>query len=66
MTARNVGGAMDLEAMRLLHRPADPVQLAAEARRLAATGLTARDVSQALRWPLPLVIEALGRRGSQA
>jgi hypothetical protein len=44
-----------------LHRPTDPVQLAAEIRRLADSGLTARDIGAALRIGLGQVLEALRR-----
>jgi len=60
LTARNTsGGALSVDALRQLHRPADPVLLGAEARRLAATGLKPRDIAGALRWALPEVLEAL-------
>jgi hypothetical protein len=43
----------------ILNRPASTEQLAAEIRRLRGTGLTARDISEALRLPLPEILEAL-------
>ena len=55
----SIGGVLNLEALRNLHRPTNPAGLVAEARRLAATGLTARDVAQALRMPFPEVLESL-------
>lgn len=61
---RRIGGVLDLEALRQLHRPSDPHRLAAEARRLAGTGLKPRDVAQALRLPLPEVLAALQERAS--
>lgn len=42
------------------HRPADPALLVAEIRRLAATGLTSRDVAQALRLDWAYVARSLG------
>jgi hypothetical protein len=42
-----------------LHRPTDPVALASEIRRLRETGLTARDISVALRLDIGAVLEAL-------
>jgi hypothetical protein len=39
----------DRDADRMAHRPTERDQLAREARRLAAQGLTARDVAAALR-----------------
>lgn len=42
------------------HRPRDPSVLAAELRRLHATGLTARDIASATRVPLTTVHAALG------
>ena len=51
-TARNVGGTLDWRVLagdRDLHRPSNPALVAAEVRRLAATGLKANDISIALR-----------------
>jgi hypothetical protein len=47
-----------------VHRPTDPALIASEIRRLHGTGLTARDVSVALRLDLGVVLEAL-HAGSQ-
>lgn len=49
----------DYRARAELHRPADPGAIAAEVRRMAASGLTAADVASALRLPLGDVLEAL-------
>ena len=63
MTHRNsIGGPLGLaeyEALAAVHRPSDPAAMAAEIRRLAASGLTPRDVASALRLPLDLVINTL-------
>jgi hypothetical protein len=48
-------------AMANKHRPTDPDLLAAEIRRLHATGLTARDIATALRLQLDAVINVLER-----
>jgi hypothetical protein len=45
----HIGGRLDYAALAALHRPKDPEALAAEVRRLHATGLTARDIATALR-----------------
>jgi hypothetical protein len=51
---RSVGGTLDWRDLatagdpRTAHRPQDRATLAAEARRLAANGLTAVDIAQAL------------------
>lgn len=66
MSTRSIGGTLDLEALRMLHRPADPRLLAAEARRLAATGLRPRDIAQALRLPMSEVLSALQAPASTA
>ena len=44
---------------RELYRPDDPAALAAEIRRLVATGLTLHDVADLLRLPLGAVHQAL-------
>lgn|GEM_PF-4293589 len=41
------------------HRPTDPEVIGREMRRLYAGGLSARDISQALRIALPEVLEHL-------
>ena len=60
-TRRNLAGTLGLaeySALAQLHRPTDPAELAAEIRRLAATGLRARDISTALRLPHDHVVNA--------
>jgi hypothetical protein len=54
-----VGGQLDWRRLADLHRPTDRDQLAAEIRRLRASGLMPRDISTALRIALPVVLEAL-------
>jgi hypothetical protein len=44
-----MGVGRDLDAARVAHRPTSRTEMAREARRLAAQGLTARDVAAALR-----------------
>jgi hypothetical protein len=61
MTA-NVGGTLDMSAYAQLaemHRPTDPIALAAEIRRLHESGLTARDIATALRLAPDVVINML-------
>ena len=57
---RQVGGAMDYERLAALHRPSDPLAINDEIRRLRATGLTAGDISLALRIDIRAVHAALG------
>ena len=45
-----------------LYRPTDPALICDEMRRLAASGLTARDISDALSLDIVQVLEALGGR----
>ncbi len=47
-------------ARRDRYRPTDPAALAAEVRRLHRTGLTARDISTALRLQLDQVVNIIG------
>ena len=56
---RTIGGALDYRVLAELHRPRDDASLAAECRRLHATGLTPRDVATALRVDLANVLEWL-------
>lgn len=49
MTRRTIGGPLDMSALAMLHRPKDNGALAREARRLAADGLTYRDIAAAMR-----------------
>ncbi len=48
MTTR-IAGRLDHRAMALLHRPTDAALLAREVHRLAALGLTNRDIAEAMR-----------------
>ncbi len=70
MTRNRIGGVLDLAALDALtglsydrraheHRPTDPASLAAEVRRLHGSGLTAADISVALRMDLAQVRETL-------
>lgn len=61
MKPRSIGGAMDYAALAQKYRPTDPAALAAEVRRLASTGLSATDISTALRIDLAQVREMLVR-----
>jgi len=56
-----LSGAAAYDARAQLHRPTDPAQLAAEVRRLAATGLKPTDIASALRTGIGQVHDALGR-----
>jgi hypothetical protein len=58
--------AREYAARAELHRPADPEAIAAEIRRLAATGLTPRDVAVALRLDVQAVHFALSASPSSA
>jgi hypothetical protein len=64
MTARtNIGGVLDMAAyaqLAQLHRPTDPLALAAEIRRLHRSGLTAQDIATALRLAPDTVVNTLG------
>ena len=58
-----VGGSLGLAeyaALAQLHRPTDPVALAAEIHRLHRSGLTARDIAVALRLAPDAVANTLG------
>ena len=62
MSRQFIGGVLDMAAyaaLSQLHRPTDPEALAAEIRRLRATGLRARDISTALRLPHDQVVNVL-------
>lgn len=61
MTRRPLGA--DTEARRLRFRPANFEGIATEVRRLAGTGLKPRDIAEALRIALPLVLESLNGGG---
>ena len=66
MTCNSIGGDLDLAAYAALaaaNRPTDPALLAAEIRRLAASGLKPRDIASALRLPLDTVVNALADHG---
>lgn len=64
VTTRHLRGLVaDTEARRQRYRPADFSGLAAEVRRLSAQGLKPRDIADALRIALPLVLEALAGGG---
>ena len=65
MSVRNIGGPLGMEYTMLSqqHRPTDPQAMAAEIKRLRSTGLSARDISVALRLLLTDVIDVLGESG---
>jgi hypothetical protein len=48
------------------HRPADPEQLGAEVRRLAASGLKPRDIAQATGLHIGAVLQALQSRDTNS
>ena len=75
--SRPIPGVLNMAALAMLagkthddraqaYRPTDPAALAAEIRRLAASGLTGRDISVALRVGLGQVLEALQGAGMAA
>jgi len=49
-----------------LHRPRDPAGRAPAVRELHQLGLKPRDIAQAIRAPLPEVLEALRRESQNA
>lgn len=60
----SIGGALDYRLLAEQHRPQSDDALRDEVQRLASTGLTAVDISVALRLDLAVVREWLA--GSQA
>lgn len=63
MSRDRIGGPLGLAqyaALASMHRPTDPAELSAEIRRLHRGGLTAQDVSVALRLSLDYVVNILG------
>jgi hypothetical protein len=63
---RRIGGTLDYSKLAMQHRPTDPERLAAEVRRLAEQGLTATDISSALRVDLAAVRTMLAATGDEA
>jgi hypothetical protein len=60
--AKNTGAkvtAADYNARASQHRPDDPAALATEIRRMHESGLTARDIAEALRLAHDIVINVL-------
>jgi len=62
LVAPSAGAPYDQRAQH--HRPTDPALLAAEIRRLHGSGLTAEDISAALKISLVQVREILARTGT--
>lgn len=63
----SIGGVMRYDLLAQIHRPQDPVALREEVIRLAtAQGLTAVDISTALRINLAQVREMLAASGDEA
>ncbi len=56
---KSIGGVLLYELLAQQHRPLDDAALAAECRRLHATGLTPRDVAIAMRVDLAIVLDWL-------
>jgi hypothetical protein len=56
---RGVPGQLDWRQLADQRRPRDPDLLAHEIRRLSRNGLRPRDIADALRLPLPAVLEVL-------
>jgi hypothetical protein len=54
-------GAAEYEYLAARNRPTDPQALAQEIRRLRATGLSASDISMALRLSHDYVVNVLGQ-----
>jgi len=57
-------GALEYESLAARHRPSDPAVMAREIRRLADSGLSARDISVALRLSYDYIVNVLGSAGS--
>lgn len=53
-------GQYDWRVLADMHRPANPEVIAAEIRRLRLTGLMPRDIANALRVDIVVVVTALG------
>lgn len=67
--SRSTGGVLDMAAYEALagkHRPTDAKALAAEIRRLYATGLRPRDIAGALRLTHAEVFNVLGNDNDQS
>jgi hypothetical protein len=54
-----IGGRLDYRALANLHRPREPQAIAAEIRRLAASGLKAADIATALNMAIEQVRQIL-------
>ena len=61
-----IGGALDYARLAQLNRPNDPAALAKEVRRLNAQGLTAGDISIALKINLTQVREMIAPSTEEA
>ena len=58
---RSIGGTVRYDILAAMNRPTDPAAIAEEVRRLRRSGLTAQDVSQALRISPAVIREILAR-----
>ena len=63
---RPIDGAFDYRRLADVHRPSCNDALTADVRRLARSGLTARDIPAALRVNLAQVLELLNQQQSPA
>lgn len=61
-----IGGPVRYDVLAQLHRPRDPDLLAKACRDLAATGLSVRDIAQALRLDVGQVEGFLAAGGEEA
>jgi len=56
----NIGGPLRYDLLANIHRPLDPRQIAAEVRRLVASGMSDGDVAAALRLDIQQVRRMVG------
>lgn len=60
MSRTHIGGVLDYRLLTEQHRPTDYAVIASEAHRLSLSGLTARDIGQALQIS-PLAVDQMLR-----
>lgn len=60
MKHSRIGGTVDYARLAQLHQPTDRAALAREVSRMVSTGLTPRDVAQALRMSVADIMTMLG------
>lgn len=60
---RTIGGVLDYRLLANQHRPPDDAAIAEEVKRLSRSGLTSRDIAQALQLSWPAVEQLLREQG---